>query len=691
MGPKRLTLTVLLGGTMLAAAGMPDSAPAQDIAAAGEERGEAGERENTETRLGQIVVSGEAPQRGIAVNVPAGESVIGQDTIRTFGNDKLDSVLRSTPGTFTRENAQQPGVAVNIRGFEGSGRVTSTVDGVRQNFRFTGHEASGFTYVDPAFLRAVEVRRGAVSAAGGGGLAGSVGYRTIGVDDVLSEGQDRGMIARMQWGSNGAGPSEMIAGAFRSGGAGFVIGLSGRSSDDYRNGNGQRETSTGQELRSGLFKGEFEFGNGHRLSFGGLIYRNEFGANSYNQRVDNRTFTAGYRYDPADNGAVDLSANLYYNDLSMEYLSPIDPGSPFASAVGRRIRDRGIGFDVSNVSTGMLGAVDVRSENGIEYFRDKVTAENSGVNPAAGRAATRAIFTENTFTYGRLDVIAALRYDHYSLDGAADAGGAFGAYRVDQSKGRLNPRLTVAWQATDWLQPYITWSQSMRAPTIQETMTGGDHPGGTSAAFLPNPELRPERQKGWELGANIQRDNLFMAGDSLSAKIGFFSMDVTDYVAARVNPDFGRMQYVNLPGTSRQQGIEIGAGYDTGSFYMDLAYTHTDSKLPPQQPGLGALNDLPDDIATLPAGTRLMDRRLHLGGRIHYVSNDVAASGDMPPVLERTSGYTLVDAFASFEFRKNAEIGLRITNLFDRAYTPALSTFGSGQGRTAYLTANFRF
>ena len=67
------------------------------------------------------------------------------------------------PGTSTRENPQNPGVAVNIRGFEGSGRVNMMIDGVRQNFRFTAHEAKGFAYVDPALLAGVDIMRGARS------------------------------------------------------------------------------------------------------------------------------------------------------------------------------------------------------------------------------------------------------------------------------------------------------------------------------------------------------------------------------------------------------------------------------------------------------------------------------------------------------------------------------------------------
>lgn len=682
-------VVLLLGSSALTAIIGAGTASAQE--------GQSTTAEQSATIRLQTIVVETTADAATPEEVPASVDTIGEGRIQTFGRGKLDDVLRSTPGTFTRENPQQPGVAVNIRGFEGSGRVNSTIDGVRQSFRFTGHEASGFTYVDPNFLSSIDVRRGAVSTAGGGGLAGSVNFRTIGVDDIVPEGKEYGVLGRMRWGENGSDFSQMLATGYRGESAGFALGVGGRNAGDFKNGDGEVEPFTGQDLKSGLVKAEYDFGDGHHLSFGGLYYHNDFTANSYQQRIVNRTATLGYRYAPSDNDLVDLSINAYYNNTDMTYDAPADPSSPFASAVGRKIRDRGTGVDVSNVSNFTIGDIEWRSENGFEYFRDKVTSINGGVNPADGTATNSAAFTENTFTYGNFDVIAALRYDHYKLEGAANAGGAIGEYVVDQSKGRVNPRVTLAMHATDWLQPYVTWSESMRAPTIQEAMTGGDHPGGTSASFLPNPNLRPERQRGWEVGANVQRDDVFTAGDSLRAKVSYYDMNIRDYIAARPHPTLGQYWYTNLDGTSHQRGIELGGSYDAGRVFGDLTYTHTHSQLPAQQEGLGALNELPDDIVSLTVGGRFLDRRLETGGRVNYVSNGVstdymsAPDPDGGPATQKTPSYTLVDLFASYQVGSDSELALQVTNVFDRAYTPSLSTTGSGRGRTVWLSAQFRF
>ena len=624
-------------------------------------------------------------------DVPAAVSEVSAEQIERFGREDLNGIMRSVPGTFTRENVQQPGVAVNIRGFEGSGRVNSMIDGVRQNFRFTGHEASGFTYVDPNFLAGVDVARGAVSTMGGGSLAGSVNFRTIGVDDVVRDGQRFGMLGRISAGSNGQGFSSMIAGGMKEGSVGLTAALSGRNFDDFKNGDGNIVANTGQELISGLFKADFGIGEDQKLSLGGILYHNDFAANSYYQTVNNRTATINYSYDPSDNDLVSLKVNGYYNNIRMAYKDAITP-SPFATGAGRVLDDVGVGFDISNTSQFDFGEAHLQSVNGVEYFHDNFSGTKTGVNPADGDSYGGAAFTENTLSYGMFDLIGALRYDFYGLQGSANAGpGTGGAYTVDQSKGALNPKVTLAVNPTDWIQPYVTYSHSQRAPTLQETMLGGDHPGGTSASFVPNPFLLPEKQRGWEIGVNVKSNGLLAADDALRLKADYFDMRVEDFITSRTNPTFGRMQFVNLPGSTHQKGFELSADYDAGFAFTNLAYTHTDTDLPSLQPGLGALSYLPNDIVTLTLGGRFFDRRMTAGTRINYISNTTGFDFAEPVNTVEEKGYTLVDLFASYKVTDEIDVDFKVTNLFDKQYTPALSTIGSGQGRTYYVGTQFRF
>lgn len=659
-------------------------------------------------------------------NTPAGISVVTGDDLATFGGSDLNDALRSQPGTFTRLSPQNAGLAVNIRGFEGSGRVAMSIDGVRQNFRFTGHEAQGFTYLDPSLVAGVDIERGAVSTAGGAGaLAGAANFRTLDVDDILRPGTNFGGMTSVTWGSNNVGFSEMAAAAARSGGVSIAGAVSHREPDNYENGSGVEIPGTFQDLTSGLFKANFQLNEEQSIRFGGVFYNNDFFANSYNQNVATQTYTAKYAYKPVGNNLIDFRLNGSYNDVTMKYgtdASPTVGNPPQGSAWGRVIEDKGFGVDASNISRFYLGSVRVKSEYGYEFYGDDVKASNrfqanvdGGVNPS-GWASTSGVFSETTFSKSIFDLIVGLRYDMYDINGRGNAnpllglppGVPAGPFNLDKSGGNFNPKVTLAAQVTDWLQPYVTYSESSRPPDVSELFTGGTHPGGANIGFLPNPFLNPESQKGLEVGANIKRDNLFFSGDSFRLKADYYHMDVADYIAACFT-NRGAAYFCNTPGNSQVQGVELGGMYDAGYAFAGLSYTFTHTDLPPQTDGFGAHSALPDHTVVTSAGVRLLDRKLTLGGRVSYFSESDVGANNVGGFYasQFMPEYTLLDFFSSYKVTENFQVDFNINNLMDKDYTDALTTaffsgpncYGSnlsgcndtGMGRTFFVTAKARF
>ncbi len=662
-------------------------------------------------------------------STPASVSVAGQGEIQTFGQTNLQDVLRAMPGVSTADDPNNPGIAVNIRGFEGSGRVNMTIDGVRQNFRFTGHDAQGFAYVDPLLLASIEVQRGAVSTAGGAGaLAGTADLRTIDVDDVLKPGKNYGALALSSWGSNGVGFSEMGAGAIRSGAVSVVGAISKHDVDDYDNGLGQRVPFTDQDLISGLAKVHIQIDPTQRLSFGTVLYNNDFTAVSYNQNIDSKIYTANYTYDPVANNWVHFRANFSGSDLTMKYLSPADGLTPNPDSSGRRIEDLGLGFDISNTSLFDLGGIHVKSNYGYEYFHDQVDATNrfdsgqgGGVNPS-GNSTIRGAFSETTFSKNIFDFIVGLRYDDYNLNGRGvvdphlppylppgfpitlPPGVALGPYSVDKSDGGFSPKLTLAAKPVEWFQPYVTWSNSFRAPTISETLLDGTHPASSfEPNFLPNPFLQPESQQGWEFGFNSKIDNLFQRGDSFRFKGDYYTMDVDNYITASCDAMGLICTFINNPGTSKVEGVELQGTYDAGYLFAGLSYSHNHTTLPSQMNGLGFASYLPGDVATITGGLRFFDERLTIGARTYIASK--SQKGDPNVGSDGVlfyDGYTTYDLFSSYKVTSDIDVALSVTNLTDVAYSPALSTGGTGgainnvpedtgRGRTFLLTTKARF
>ena len=647
----------------------------------------------------------------VPYTVPAGVSVIGSSEIDTFGQTRVDNVLRATPGTFTRESSSNPGIAVNIRGFEGQGRVNMMIDGVRQNFRFNGHEAAGFAYVDPQLLAGIEIQRGAVSTVGGAGaLAGTANFRTLDVEDVLKPGKTEGALTSLSWGSNGVGWAEMGAAAMRSGGVSIVGALSHHDESDYENGDGQTVPYTGEDLWSGLVKLHFDVAPDERLSFQAMRYNNDFVANSYDQTLTSELYKMSYALSPTDNPLVDLRANVSINNVRMKYASYYDPtaaASDYEQGAGRIIEDHGIGADITNTSRFLLGSVAVTSNYGFEYYYDDVETTNGGVNPT-GTSDLASGFTQTKFSYGMFDLIGGLRYQRFTLDGETYLysmnpwGKPAGYYQIDETESSWDPKVTLAAQVLPWLQPYVTYSESMRPPTASETLMAGVHPYSSSfnLRFLPNPFLVPESQKGWEFGFNVFKDGVINPNDKLRLKADYYMQDVENYMGVCSGPsgfDMSVYAYVatayfcNTPGTSKLQGVEIEGDYDTGFAFTKVAYTYTHSEIP-QQADIGADTYTPDHVLALTGGLRFLDEKLVVGMRGTFVSKAERADGSY------TESYALADLFGSYQVYDGLELGVTVENLFDKAYTPALATVPTGytgidigRGRTFLLTTRAQF
>jgi hemoglobin/transferrin/lactoferrin receptor protein len=699
----RHSRSVLLACTALALL-LPVSFAQAQNATAGEQTA-ADKQKDGETFLSPIIVKGSRQAENDPYDKTGPSGSVSADEIDLQAGQDTDDLLRSVPGTSTANNPQNPGVAVNIRGFEGSGRVNMMIDGVRQNFRFTGHEAQGFTYIDPAFLSDIEIDRGAVTGVGGGGLVGSVNFQTYNVEDLIKDGKNYGGIASTTFGSNGTGWSESVIGAYRFNDVISVLGgISKSDPRNYDNGNGIEVPNTEEDLLSSILKAEISPDKDHNLKLSSITYDNDFFANSYYQSIKNRTLSANYAYTP-DNALIDFKANLNYNFLKMNYDGNATGGG---SAKGRVIRDTGIGFDVSNTSRFDLGDVGVATSYGVEYFHDDYDVKNSAAQPSggvngSGKNGNLGVFDSTKFSYGIADLTLGLRYDHYSLDGsgAVIAGNPLGMpagpYTVDKSKGYLNPSVTLAVNATEWLQPYVTYAESSRSPTVNEIFAGGSHPGATGQSFFPNPFLEPETSKGWEIGANIKVDGILDAGDSFRLKANYFNNDIDNYITAALLNGGRQIFFVNNPGISNVRGVELQAAYDAGFVFTNLAYTHTDTDLPSQVNGFGVQSYLPDDIFSATIGGRFLEeQRLTVGTRLYAVSRayigDINATGSSP----YQAGYALADVFANYKWENGLELTASVTNIFDKNYTPASSTIAgntidTGRGRTFMVTAKARF
>ena len=174
----------------------------------------------------------------------------------------IDQVIRSIPGAFTQQDKGAGVVSVNIRGENGLGRVNTMVDGVTQTFYSTamdsgqsGGSSQFGAAIDPNFIAGVDVNKSNFSGSNGiNTLSGSTNFRTLGVNDVITDDKPFGLIVKGMTGSNATKSNFMTMAAGRKwldngGYVGVVYGYSQREvSQDYRIGGGERLESLGQDI-----------------------------------------------------------------------------------------------------------------------------------------------------------------------------------------------------------------------------------------------------------------------------------------------------------------------------------------------------------------------------------------------------------------------------------------------------------
>ncbi len=215
-----------------------------------------------------------------AIDALASVSVVNRQALRRQNAERLGTVASQVPGLTTQENPNDPATAINIRGLQDFGRVAVTVDGARQNFQRSGHNANGAVFLDPAFVRSIDVTRGPVANLyGSGAIGGVVSFETIDPKDILRPREtvagEVGVTALLGGRQNGM--NGIVIGALRPGdwGAG-LLGLSFRSLNAYGNGNGRLVADSGQTLGSALAKVVLAPADGHSLKLSGQYQSYDF-------------------------------------------------------------------------------------------------------------------------------------------------------------------------------------------------------------------------------------------------------------------------------------------------------------------------------------------------------------------------------------------------------------------------------
>lgn len=656
-----------------------------------------------------------------AFAVPGMVTVKSAEQIADEIPSNLGDLLRDIPGVDAVGGPRRTGEEPTIRGFSGADIIV-TVDGARQNF-VSGH--NGRAFLDPAFLRELEVVRGSGSALyGSGGTGGVIALRTLNASDLLRGDETHGTRVGLSYRTgNDEFAQRVLAYAKPMDGVDIFGGLVLRQSGDVRLGNGT-EIDSEDDVISGLLKGTFELGDNTALRLSWQRFSNDArepgngqdATGALNDKdVDSETFALGFTSKPAGQNLVDFSGQVYRTTNAVHETPLTGTG---AGVLSKRDLDT-VGLELTNTARFMLSEdIGLAVTGGFEVIKDSALgATGTGIRGGVvtGDQDFFGTFIQTAFTWfqpfgledGEFSLTPGVRYDTFD---SANTGG------TETSDSQVSPKVTARFAPVPWTFVYGSYGDAFRAPRLDELFPTGTHfpvfgPGGLAGfnTFIPNTGLKAQSTTTWEAGLGFEFEDILSEGDIFQAKAGHYSTDGENFLSLEVlqqanvtNPQFfpapflvpgftcrafvsiavdpngcgGTTQIVNVR-DAELSGFELETSYESDRFRVALSgqTMETENKTTGQPIGIELADQITTDIRV-----KLPEIASHIGWQATFADEfregtNATNYRDSYQVHEVYARWRPVDgALDGFSFGVTAE------NLFDAEYQRVSSaTFEEGR------------
>ncbi len=581
------------------------------------------------------VIATRAPV-GVARGVlGASVSILAPDDLEARQTRVVSDVLRDVPGVaVSRSGAVGGPTQVRIRGAEGN-HVLVLVDGVKASDPF--YDEFDFATLIADDIARVEVLRGQQSSLyGSDAIAGVISYST------LSGREAQGLSARFEGGSF----NSLDASARYGGVAGIMdYAVSGgwQRSDGYRVARvGDRDIGSESRVVSGKFN--FEISDALRIRT--MLRANrteadvtdedydtgtaEFGAVDGVGHFTNKTFIGSVR---AEHTAMD---GHWLNEVSVQRVAARRDGVNAFGPTG----DKGARTRVSGQSTLRFG-----DAAGLEHLltlaidHENAKSENTASSSPNQDINNLGLVVEyNLQANDRLGLGAAFRRDDNNRFDDATTWRLQGSYLFD-SRTRL----------------HAAAGSGVKNPSLTELF------GFYMNEFVGNPDLKPEKSRGWEAGV----DQELLGGDVLVGATYFRSkLENEIYTVYGGPPDYIAAP-ANSAALSTQRGVEVTVeGRVSEAWHVAAAWTHLDAKE-------GGTEEIrrPPSIGSLNIGWTSPTRTFGANLTVRYNGSMTDSNFyDVGPSPVPMDAYTLVNLAFDWRFSGSVQFYGRVENALDQDY-----------------------
>lgn len=593
-----------------------------------------------------------ASSAGSSVSVIDREYIEQRNVI--FGAD----LLTDTPGiSVGRSGGPGAQAQVRMRGAEAN-QVLVLVDGVEAN-NPSGNGEFPFEHLTSDDIQRIEIVRGPQSALwGSDALAGVINIitRTPEAEPEFRAFAEAGADNSFFGGGRLAGGSESIRGGLsvsRFSTSGTNVARTGQEDDGYRN-------TTGQLVARA------DAGDALQLSLNARYSSATTETDTEDFTSDPSAATYGLPVDTAnelDLGIGQLGGGAVYHQPDSAW-THILRGSWFSTRLENRDP---AGFDTA--------------QDADKYGAYAQTSVNVAGDPAAGvgHALTLAL-------------------DHEREDFAQRGSSPFGDPRQDQRLHNtaavieylsrpLEPltlvfglrrdrnsdfddvttgRATAAWSFfSTGTRLRGAWGTGQKAPTFVERF------GYFTNQFIGNPDLEPEKSRGFELGIDQS-----LGGDRVSASVTYFHEDLVDEIDGAAdcvfNPD--TLEFIctakNLAGESRRRGAEVALKVRASEAVdFGVAYTYLDATEPRDGGSERPEIRRPRHTLNLNANLSFAQRRGNLNANLLYNGRQTDTFfGTFPASTVNLDSYDLLGISGSYRLTSRVTAYARLENGLDENY-----------------------
>jgi vitamin B12 transporter len=258
--------------------------------------------------------------------------------------------------------------------------------------------------------------------------------------------------------------------------------------------------------------------------------------------------------------------------------------------------------------------------------------------------------------------------------GGFDAGAAYRHDENDRFQDADTYRFQASYRLTEGTRLRATAGSGIKNPTNFDLF------GFDPDSFIGNPNLKPEKSVGWDVGV----DQTFADG-AVRLTATYFEAELEDEIFTAFLPGFISTPR-NRTTNSDRQGVELTLDAKLGEAWtVDAAYTYLDAV----EAGAEEVRRAPH-TASLNVTHRFLGDRASATLTVRYTGEqqDTSFAPTTPPVVT-LGAFTLVNLNASYDVTDRIQIFGRVENLLDEDYEEVFTYRAPGVAAYAGIKSRF--